>query len=384
MAKPLRGVNHRVLEWARQKAGQTIEDVAAALQKEPSVIAEWEKGEGAPTYVQLEKLAYSLYKRPLAIFFFPEPPDEPDPEHSFRTLPDFELRKLSPDTRYKVRKARAFQLSLSELNDGHNPADRRIFSDFSLTVTSDVTETSKAVRAYLGVDLQTQAVWPDSSVALERWRIALEDVGVAVFKDTFKQRDVSGFSLIDDDFPIIYVNNSTAFTRQIFTLFHELAHILLRVSGVTKRDDRYISSLSGNAQRVEVFCNRFAGAFLVPGDAFAQRTHGRGYSDAIAEELSRQFNVSREVILRRFLEARKVTAEFYTQKVKEWAEQREDRGGREGGGNYYLTQGAYLGQRYLRLAFSRYYQGRCTLEQLADYLNVKPSSIPGLESRGVG
>jgi len=226
--------------------------------------------------------------------------------------------------------------------------------------------------------------WSDPSQALERWRAALEDVGIYAFKDSFKQKDVSGFSLTDDTFPIIYINNSTAFTRQTFTLFHELAHILLNESGVTKRDDRYISSLSGDARNVEVFCNRFASEFLVPGAVFRELTERRAHSDDLVFGLAQRFGVSREVILRKFLEARKISAEFYRQKVREWAEESEARGGREGGGNYYLTQGAYLGQRYLRLAFGRYYQGRCTREQLADYLNVKASSLGGLEPHGAG
>ena len=63
------------------------------------------------------------------MFFFPAPPPEEDPKTSFRTLPDFEIEDLQPDTRLKVRQARALQLSLAELNDGRNPAEQKIFID---------------------------------------------------------------------------------------------------------------------------------------------------------------------------------------------------------------------------------------------------------------
>ena len=53
---------------------------------------------------------------------------------------------------------------------------------------------------------------------LKAWRKTLLDVGIFVFKDAFRVDDYSGFSLYDDVFPIIYVNNSSAKTRQIFTL----------------------------------------------------------------------------------------------------------------------------------------------------------------------
>src|ERR1043165_1335422 len=114
MAHPVAGVNPTILAWARARSGQTLEQVAEALGKDPGVIRKWELGESAPTYVQLETLAYKLYKRPIALFFFPEPPDEPEPAQEFRTLPDFEIDDLAPDTRFKVRQALALQLSLSE------------------------------------------------------------------------------------------------------------------------------------------------------------------------------------------------------------------------------------------------------------------------------
>jgi len=40
------------------------------------VIEGWEAGASAPTYPQLEALAYKVYKHPLALFFFPEPPED--------------------------------------------------------------------------------------------------------------------------------------------------------------------------------------------------------------------------------------------------------------------------------------------------------------------
>jgi transcriptional regulator with XRE-family HTH domain len=87
MAQPVAGLNPALLVWARERAGLTIAQVADAMGKGPEVITSWEEGTSAPTYVQLEKLAYTVYRRPIALLFFPEPPSEPDPHQSFRTLP---------------------------------------------------------------------------------------------------------------------------------------------------------------------------------------------------------------------------------------------------------------------------------------------------------
>jgi Zn-dependent peptidase ImmA (M78 family) len=380
MREPVSGINPKLLIWARHRCGQSIAEVAQALGKQPEVIESWESGASAPTYAQLEALAYRIYKRPLALFFFPEPPDEPDPEHSFRTLPDFEIQELGPDTRFHIRDARALQLGLYELNGGRNPASRRIFRDLRLSRSLPPAETADQVRSYLGIDLETQTKeWRRPEDALKAWRSAIEEVGVFVFKESLRQRDVSGFCLYDEEFPIIYLNNSTTVTRQIFTLFHELAHILSRTGGVTKLDDRYIGALSGEAKRIEVFCNRFAAELLVPVADFCRRIQGLSFSDETVATLAGEYKVSREVILRRLRDLDLVSQSDYEQRASLWRREHEERTRGQGGGNYYATKVAYLGESYLRLAFSRYYQGAISIQQLADFLSVRVSSVHGLE-----
>ena len=66
-------------------------EVAFKIGKDIDTIMSWGSGDNSPTYIQLEKLAYKVYKRPLALFFFPEPPDEEMPQQSFRTLPEYEI-----------------------------------------------------------------------------------------------------------------------------------------------------------------------------------------------------------------------------------------------------------------------------------------------------
>ena len=95
------------------------------------------------------------------------------------------------------------------------------------------------------------------------WRSAFYNCGIYVFKDAFKEEKFSGFCLYDNQFPVIYINNSMSFSRQIFTLFHELCHIILKTSGIDKTDDDYLNRLSIDNKEIETFCNSFDGEFLV-------------------------------------------------------------------------------------------------------------------------
>lgn len=378
MAQQVTGVQTSVLQWARETQGLSIDDVANRLKRHPDEIAAWESGESAPTYVQLETLAYKVYKRPLAVFFLPQPPSEPDPEREFRTLPDFDLHDLSSDTRYQIRFAHALQLSLKELNEGRNPAERLIFRDIALANGGRVIEYANQVRAYLDIAIEVQTTWRSSDVALKTWRNAIEDVGVFVFKHAFKQKEISGFSLLDNEFPVIYLNNSTSKTRQVFSLFHELAHVLFHINGISKFDTSYIAQLHQPERRIERFCNALAAELLMPSADFdAQLREYTRLDERSIERLASRYSVSREVVLRRLLDKGLVSQALYEQKSAEWTAQANERD--SSGGNYYSTQATYLGERYLKLVLGKHYQGKLTLEQAADYLGVKAKNLVGLE-----
>lgn len=379
MSEHIVGIQPVVLRWARERSGHSLDDVALAMKKDVDVIKAWESGEDAPTYIQLEKLAYQIYKRPIAIFFFPEPPLEPDLKKFFRTLPDFEIDALSSDTRYALRYAQAMQLALKELNEGTNTVERKIFSDISLDAGVNIMQAAVRVREYFGVSVEDQARWKSGDEALKFWRDRVEDTGVFVFKRALKQKDISGFCLLDPKFPIIYLNNSNAKTRQIFSLFHELAHILFHVNGITKQDDRYIKFLPDNERRIEELCNRFASEFLVPSVDFDGRIQNVAVSDASILSLANRYRVSREVILRKLLDRELVDQEYYEAKVTQWTKEYLESKSESAGGDYYATQAAYLGNKYLGLVFAKYYQGRLTIDQLADYLGVKTKSVAGVE-----
>ncbi|CCI09709.1 ImmA/IrrE family metallo-endopeptidase [Microcystis aeruginosa] len=377
MGEKLTGVNPKIIQWARERARYSLESVAVKFKKDVSVIEKWESGEDFPTYSQLEKLA-EIYKRPLALFFFPEPPLEAEEKQEFRTLPDFEIENLAADTIYALRQAKAMQLSLQEINNGINPSTKKIFQDISVSSSDDLRILAEQIRNYLNVTLEEQLTWNDQETALKKWRSAVEEAGIFIFKRSFKQREISGFCLIDIEFPIIYLNNSTEKSRQIFTIFHELAHILLQTNGITKSDDRYINSLKGENKYIEIFCNKFAAEFLLPNHVFSEIIRETivnvNDNDKIISKISSDYKVSREVVLRKLLDNNLISQKEYTLKVSEWYSEQVGKSqdkNKKSGGNPYANQATYLGENYLKLVFNKYYQGQYDIERVADYLNIK-------------
>lgn len=372
-------LNPQLLIWARERSGYSLEDAAARLDKAADVLASWERGESFPTYNQLEHLAETVYHRPVALFFLPAPPDEAPIQRQFRTLPATEVSTLGPDTRYALRDALAFQDSLRELTNGRNPAERLITNDFHPAVDADIPRLATAVRAYLGISLDTQRRWASAEIAMNAWRSAIESVGVFVFKRSFRQREVSGFCVHDAAFPLIVVNNSTPFTRQIFTLFHELAHLLFGLSSITKDDPEFVEHFAPTDRTVEIACNRFAAELLVPSTAVQWQHFDAARLTEFVSETATQFRVSREVILRRLLDRGLVTSQEYTDLVREWNQEPARETGAEGGGNYYATQASYLSRAFLSLAFAQYRAGRIGLADLSEHLRMRARNVSKLE-----
>jgi Zn-dependent peptidase ImmA (M78 family) len=370
-------VNGDVITWARERAGLSPEEAAQKFPK----IAAWEAGRALPSYPQLESIA-DEFRIPIAVFFFPERPNMPRIEETFRTLPDAEFASLPRRIQFLLRKAKAFQIGLHELTQGRNPAERLITRDVEFTARMSPNTMAARVRDYLGVKLEQQMAWRNAEEALKEWRQALYRVGIFVFKDAFREESFSGFSLYDDVFPIIYVNNSAAKTRQIFTLFHELGHLLFRTSGIDPLDDQYVERLPERPRHIEVLCNRFAAQFLVPERAFEAAFAGLPPTERTAEILAERFHVSREFIFRKFLDRDLITQEDYGRAAHKWVAQRQE----GSGGNPYWSKLSYLGRDYVALAFNQYHANRIDETQLGEYLDTKPKNVGTLEEyfvRGV-
>lgn len=372
-------VSPSVVQWARERAGYSMDDAVRHFKK----IAAWEAGEALPTYVQVEQMA-ERFKIPVAVFFFPKPPAVPAIEQSFRTLTAEDFAAIPRTVRMFLRRGQAMQLNLAELNDGKNPAGRVISSDLKPSPNTSLDKIAAEVREYLGVSIEEQASWKSVDDALEKWReVFATKAGVYVFKDAFRAPNYFGFCLYDDEFPVIYINNSSAKSRQIFTLFHELGHLLFHTSGIDILDDPFIDHLGDAEHKIEVICNGLAARVLVPDAVLDKLLQGAKIGRPLASQLAGYFGVSREVIYRKFLDRGLIDAGEYASAAKEWAGQMKGKD-EESSGNYYNSQRAYLGQRYIDLAFTRYYQHRFDRGRLADYLNLKPKNLPTFAEKFAG
>jgi Zn-dependent peptidase ImmA (M78 family)/transcriptional regulator with XRE-family HTH domain len=320
-------VEPKVFVWARESIGRTIEEVAKQLNVSNGLVKRWENGEKKPTVNQLKKLA-QYYKRPLAVFFLPEPPKELSLPKDFRTLPEETRKPLSPKTRLAIRRARRLQSLAIELKSSLQ--QEIILKIGSVNLTDDPEDVADQTRDFFGVDILTQFHWANENVALREWIKVLENLGLLVLRMSFPIEDARAFSLTDGGIPVIILNTQDhSIKARIFSLFHEFGHILLNRGGICNPNrstwdapDQQTSS--EGIRLVEKFCNHFSGALLVPKEALLNHEIIKStksspeWSDNTLGKIARDFKVSREVILRRLVILGLASQAFYQKKRAEW------------------------------------------------------------------
>lgn len=387
-------VKPELITWARKSAGFGTADAAARLKIDEVQLVEWENpnDESSPSIPQLRKMA-TLYKRPLAVFFLDEVPKDFMVMRDLRRLPGTGPRHYSPELQMEIRAANERRELALEL--ATDLAEEPTKLALSTTINEDPEAVGARIRAALGVTAELQYTWKDSDgrAGFNAWRSRIEATGVLVFQTVrFTTDEASGFAISADILPVIAVNRKDPLTRRTFSLLHELAHLMLHLSGVS--DLETDEKRPPEDQKIEVFCNHVAAAALVPKNELLSnelvRPHAKNavdWSDAEIAELAKRFNVSREALLRRLLTFGMTTNHFYqtkrSQYIAEYQAQqkkkKEEAAEEDMKRNMPQETVSNLGKPLVRMLLGNYYQDRLTLSEVSGYLGLKVKHIPRLE-----
>ena len=224
------GVNPSVMKWARESIGLTIPEISRRLNIGESTVTDWETGDKKPTLNTLKKLA-SLYKRPLAVFFLPIPPQEPPLPTDYRVLPEDKRRPLTKQALLAIRRARYLQSVATELLEEESHGDI-LPSLEKVSFNDDPELVAERERTKLGISAVDQQRFRSVYDAFGKWREVLENQRILVLQSRMSVEEARGFSLIDNLIPVISVNISDSISARVFTLFHEYAHILTEIAGI--------------------------------------------------------------------------------------------------------------------------------------------------------
>lgn len=376
-----------VMIWARKSAGLSEAEAAKKMGVSTLDLQFWEVGAEPPTIAQLRRMA-KVYKRPLAVLYLPEPPIDFDALHDFRLLPENQGKPWSPALREGIRRARFQQdveRDLAKLA-GDEPPNTYLY----IRDDEDPEAVGERIRGWLGISNGVQFNWDNEYSAFSHWVNLVESKGILVMQiQRVEVEEMRGFSISDSPFPTIVINGRDSVRGKIFTLLHELTHILLRAGGLCDLDEP-LGNATTQGYHLETFCNRVAAAVLIPKhlllseDLVAYPGATPEWTDAQLSYLASRYGVSAETMLRRLVTLQRASLEFYLRKRKEYqkgyAQWREEkRLVRKGGGpSYYRLKLRDLGNRYVSDVLDAYQRRDINSSELSDFLDMKLNHVPKL------
>lgn len=294
-------VNQKVLLYYIEKSKVPRE----LLQLKVKNVDAYLDGSKKPTFNQVTEIAKAI-NIPTGLLLLNKTIDTDENILSFRTLNSRNLEGMSSELRDTIREMQVKQDFLR----GEIEGNLNYVGKFS--ISDNYLEVVREIRTYLQIpiDYQKEA----KNKALDYFRKKINYLGIFVFfngkvKDnTHRKLDIKefrGFVLSDKKAPIIFINQKDSKSGQLFTLIHELVHLFIGT------DEIYNVIETDNYQfdPTEAFVNKITAEILVP------ETELRKCTSIDLEELSKNFPVSKFVLVRRLLDMKIISKTVYQKEI---------------------------------------------------------------------
>lgn len=310
MGTEIVNVNTKWLKWARTSVKYEKDVVASKLNVNPEKITEWEET-GKLTQDELMALSDVYEVSPYTFFDGNDPVyDEEIPD--FRTV-NSEKINLTPEIMFELRRAKENRETLVNFEDDFDDFEFPLFSSNTIDSDDDPNIVAENIRNLLEMSRA------NSPRKIDYWIHLIESLGILVFEFyNIEPEQLRGYALYYDKLPIIGINHKESNNAKKFTLFHELAHLILKKDGVSNINE--YSFINND----EAYCNKVAAEALVPNDLFQKyikdNTSYNKFRTKDIEGLSKIFHVSKQVIVRKALDLGFIKREDYNNRIKEFNE----------------------------------------------------------------
>jgi Zn-dependent peptidase ImmA (M78 family) len=364
-------VEPRLLKWARESTFLSIDEAAKAAHTTPERFLLAEQGDGFITFRQLAEFAYAC-RLPMESFYLSEPPYEEPLPSDFRAA-DYGRGAFTAGLVRILRVARERRDTAAELfEDLH--LERRRFP----TVKNDaaIVHILRPLMCVADWNLPTQEKRgvEQGAKALSLTKDLVENAfPVLVFEFIIDPAVLRGCSLFSESLSIIVLSTRDNPNARRFTLAHELAHLLMRQSGLCYPIRGHISDAT------ERRCNAVAGESLLPAQYLHKELEQKNHIqvDSLIKHLSARYCLSQSATAIRlnqvgFLGANDLQTRLDLYKAM-YQKQRETQAESENGPKYHLLQVQRLGPTFTSAVLSSIENDSMSLTQGAHLLQIGPS-----------
>jgi len=364
-------ITPQVLIWARERIDLSFEEASEYLSIKPEILKSWENGSKYPTILQAKKIA-KKYKIPYVFFYLPEPPQniKLPKNQDYRTFSNQPLKLFSIELKTFLFDIMQRREAMIQLNKELiiEPPKLNYFFDIKITDEKIIAETIRTI-----LNMPQHLKIKTSYEAFNFFRGAVENIGILVFQATdIEPSEMRGISVLEEVYPIIVVNRKDAPSARIFTLIHELTHIITRTAGIC--DANGMSELS--SFEIELKCNHVAAQALVPevllkeSKIYTQMLNN--WNDELIRDVANTFAVSREVILGRLLTFKDIDFNFYKTKMEQYTKEFIQIKQKEKTDGFLLPSTdteTQFGKTYISTVLTAYNQGIITARDAIQYFD---------------
>lgn len=373
MAKSIPAIiTPKVLQWARELDMITIDEVSTKLKVSSDKVIAWENGTEYPTFNQAKNLA-KQYRVPFAYFYLPDTPrkvkrlDKVD----YRTFGNIGAIDTSRELRWFLRDIEERRDTMIDLY-AENEISVKPFTN-KIAIESTEQDIASAIRDLLELTDDKQKHFRKPEAALSYCIAKLEEQDFLIFQAVkVNPSEMRGLSIAYDEFPIIALNRKDENSARLFTLFHELVHILTRTSGIC--NDIGQDDISQN--QIELLCNKIAGLALVPEKQLKANDNisnikKYGFDDVYVNALARDFAVSKEVIINRLWSIGVISKSTYFDTLKRYSAEYLAYKNKKKKDVFIppaLDKGTQVGKLYAKTILSAYRSDKISPREASSYL----------------
>jgi len=379
-----------VLEWARLSARMTEEVAASKVAVSVDKLIAWENGDENPSIRQAQKLA-KAYRRPFALFFLPEVPDD------FQPLQDFRIsgsKELSTSSVFIIREIQQKQAWISEVNRENSESVAPFVGRFS------IMDNPGVVAKDILNELNINPLKYGSNSPILDWIDKSESHGVFVSRTSFihsklklDSNEILGFAIADPYAPFVFINSDDWSAPQLFTLVHELAHLWIAETGISNDTEPSVKDTNGY-NPVELFCNEVAANALMP-VGFMESIDKKVFINAKEVfKIAKPIGVSSFALLVRALTLNSISLSTYKElkhladieyheflKKEEAKKLKQRQKEKPSGPNYFLLQLNRNSRLFTQTVLDAFRGGAIEPSMASNLLNVQVNKFPKLEAQ---
>ncbi len=383
-------ITAKVLKWARESAKITEENAAFKIGVSVDKYKEWENGGDYPTIRQAQTLA-KAYRRPFALLFLPDVPNDFQPLQDFRKTGS---KNLSTSSIFIIREIQQKQAWISEENKENNEnkvpfVGRFTIKDRPEIVANDIITT-----------LDINPLNYKLNNPINEWIDKAESNGIFISRTSFihsrlklDSTEIQGFAIADNYAPFVFINSDDWNASQLFTLVHELAHLWIAETGLSNEIEPFITN-PGIYNPIEIFCNEVAANALIPKEYIYSLDNKDFDNTEKVFKNAKKIGVSSFALLIRALNLKTISLSQYKQlkiqadieyneflKREQEKKQKQKKNDKIGGPNYFLLQLNRNSRLFTQTVLDAFRGGAIEPSMASNLLNVQVNKFSKLEAQ---